>query len=49
MRPLALTMYLDKQSYHIEGISKKEIEQAVRWLEKNNPFLARTRIRETQI
>jgi len=39
LRPLALTLYLDKQSYHIEGISKKEKERARKWLEVNNPFL----------
>jgi hypothetical protein len=49
LRPLALTMYLDKQSYHIEGISKKEKEQAIRWLEKNNPFFKGAGIRENQI
>lgn len=38
LRPLALTMYLDRQSYRIADISKKEKEQALKWLERNNPF-----------
>jgi tetratricopeptide (TPR) repeat protein len=50
LRPLALTLYLDKQSYHIEGVSKNEKEQALKWLEKNNPFLKKEQeIRKKQI
>ncbi len=49
LRPLALTMYLDKQSFHIEGISKKEKEQALKWLENNNPFLKENGKMETRI
>ena len=39
LRPLALTLYLDRRSYHLEGISEKEKEHALKWLETNNPFL----------
>lgn len=50
LRPLALAMYLDKQSYHLEGVSKKEKERALKWLEKNNPFLKmEEEVRQEQI
>jgi hypothetical protein len=38
-RALAMTLYLDRRSYHISSFSKEELEKAERWLEKNNPFL----------
>lgn len=39
LRPLALALYLDQNSFHISKISKKEKKRALEWLEKNNPFL----------
>jgi tetratricopeptide (TPR) repeat protein len=39
LRPLAITIYLDRRSYHIYGIAEQEKEKAQKWLETNNPFL----------
>lgn len=38
-RALALTLYLDKKSERISGIPESEKAAALKWLEKNNPFL----------
>jgi hypothetical protein len=39
LRPLAITIYLDRRSYHISGIAEQEKEKTRKWLETNNPFL----------
>lgn len=38
-RALAITLYLDKDSERIADFSKADKENALKWLEKNNPFL----------
>ncbi len=39
VRALALALYLDKNSERISGFTKAEKATALKWLEKNNPFL----------
>jgi tetratricopeptide (TPR) repeat protein len=47
LRPLAITIHLDRRSYHISGIAEQEKEKARKWLETNNPFLqAKPRTRQ---
>jgi hypothetical protein len=47
LRPLAITIYLDRRSQHISGIAEQEKEKARKWLEKNNPFIQeKPRIRQ---
>lgn len=40
---LALTLYLDKKSERISGIPESEKAAALKWLEKNNPFLKKAK------
>lgn len=42
-RALALTLYLDKKSERISGIPESEKAAALKWFEKNNPFLSKKR------
>lgn len=42
-RALALTLYLDRRSERITGISKSEKAAAIDWLAENNPFLKMTK------
>ena len=39
MKALAITLYLDKNSNRISKFSSAEKKEALKWLEKNNPFL----------
>lgn len=39
LKPLAMTLYLDRRSERISKIPEKEKEMALKWLDKNNPFL----------
>jgi tetratricopeptide (TPR) repeat protein len=39
LRALALTLYLDRRSERISKFSEKERQEAMKWLDKNNPFL----------
>ncbi len=41
IRALAITLYLDKHSERIMKLSEQEKQQALEWLEENNPFLNR--------
>ncbi|MEE9615338.1 MAG: tetratricopeptide repeat protein [Thermodesulfobacteriota bacterium] len=43
LRALAITLYLDRHSERISGFSEEEREEALEWLEKNNPFKVRKR------
>jgi tetratricopeptide (TPR) repeat protein len=41
LRALALTLHLDKQSERISNFSDSEKAKAIKWMEKNNPFISK--------
>jgi hypothetical protein len=41
IRALAMTLYLDPRSERISTAKAEELEEAQKWLQQNNPFLAR--------
>lgn len=43
LRALAITLYLDKDSERISGVSVAEKDKALEWLKGNNPFLESSR------